>query len=308
MNISRKSEKEMTHIKSNDTYFCGHDEDSDTADFIILKASVVLITISNIILNSLLIWKIYTSNKKTRTNTMFLILSVSDLLIGLISLPMFCFTLFHLSSLPIYISECNLNLFIMHLPLYCSWYWTVAIAIDRLFIIKYNIKYESVISKKILLRSLLIVLIVFISILILFFFVRQRVETIIAASVFQLLLTATILVTYMYILYYSRRKLHAFENNEMTETNKLQRRQASLRLTRTIFYIFRSQVILALPVPIINFIYMEHWGDPELERKLRYWTRALFFSNSIANALILLRGQMEKRSKDIKQNQPIIQG
>ena len=287
----------MTHIKSNDPYFCGYNEDDDTADYIVLKISVVVIAISNIIVNSLLIWKICTSKKRTRTNAMFLILSVSDLFVGLISLPMFSFTLFHLSNLPLYIDECNLNLFIMHLPLYCSWYWTVAIAIDRLFFIKFNIKYESVITKKILLRSLMIILIVFIGILILFFFIRQNLETITAASVFQLLLTGTILVTYVYILYYSRKKLHAFENEEMTDTIKRQRQQAGLRLTRTVFYIFLSQVTLALPVPIINFIYIKHWGDPELERKLRYWTRALFFSNSIANALILLRGKIEKKEE-----------
>ena len=143
----------------------------------------------------------------------------------------------------------------------------------------------------------MIILIVFIGILILFFFIRQNLETITAASVFQLLLTGTILVTYVYILYYSRRKLHAFENEEMTDTIKRQRQQAGLRLTRTVFYIFLSQVTLALPVPIINFIYIKHWGDPELERKLRYWTRALFFSNSIANALILLRGKIEKKEE-----------
>ena len=83
----------------------------------------------------------------------------------------------------------------------------------------------------------------------------------------------------------------------MTDTIKRQRQQAGLRLTRTVFYIFLSQVTLALPVPIINFIYIKHWGDPELERKLRYWTRALFFSNSIANALILLRGKIEKKEE-----------
>ena len=159
----------MTHSKSNDPYFCGYNEDDDTADYIVLKISVVVIAISNIVVNSLLIWKICTSKKRTRTNAMFLILIVSDLFVRLISLPMFSFTLFHLSNLPIYIDECNLNLFIIHLPLYCSWYWTVAIAIDRLFFIKFNIKYESVITKKILLRSLMIILIVFIGILIFFF-------------------------------------------------------------------------------------------------------------------------------------------
>ena len=120
---------------------------------------------------------------------------------------------------------------------------------------------------------------------------RQRVftKTLILASVTQLLITGIILAIHIYILCYARRKLHAFEESS------LQRQQTSLRLTRTTFYILLCQVILSLPEPIINFMYLEHWGNPEVERKQHYWARALVFSNSIANALILLQGQNGKK-------------
>ena len=276
----------MTDIKSNDTYFCGHSKDEDTFDYILLKILVVLAIMANIITNSAVIWRIYSSRKQTRANVMFAFLSVSDLFIAFLSFPMFCLTLFHLSNLPIHIKDCNLNLYVMYLPTYCSWYLTVLIAIDRLLVIKYNKKYENFVSKKVLVRSVLVGLTVYIGTTIAFFLKRDSMATAIVASVFQLVLTGTVFITYIYILWFTRRKLSSFQNNAC------HRQQAIHRLTWTIFYIFLCQVIFALPGPIVNFVYIEHWGDARLERKLRYWARVLFFSNSFINGWILLRSQL----------------
>ena len=276
----------MTDIKSNDTYFCGHSKDEDTFDYILLKILVVLAIMANIITNSAVIWRIYSSRKQTRANVMFAFLSVSDLFIAFLSFPMFCLTLFHLSNLPIHIKDCNLNLYVMYLPTYCSWYLTVLIAIDRLLVIKYNKKYENFISKKVLVRSVLVGLTVYTGTTIAFFLKRDSMATAIVASVFQLVLTGTVFITYIYILWFTRRKLNSFQNNAC------HRQQAIHRLTWTIFYIFLCQVIFALPGPIVNFVYTEHWGDAGLERKLRYWARVLFFSNSFINGWILLRSQL----------------
>ena len=276
----------MADIKSNDTYFCGHSKDEDTFDYILLKILVVLAIMANIITNSAVIWRIYSSRKQTRANVMFAFLSVSDLFIAFLSFPMFCLTLFHLSNLPIHIKDCNLNLYVMYLPTYCSWYLTVLIAIDRLLVIKYNKKYENFVSKKVLVRSVLVGLTVYIGTTIAFFLKRDSMATAIVASVFQLVLTGTVFITYIYILWFTRRKLSSFQNNAC------HRQQAIHRLTWTIFYIFLCQVIFALPGPIVNFVYIEHWGDARLERKLRYWARVLFFSNSFINGWILLRSQL----------------
>ena len=276
----------MTDIKSNDTYFCGHSKDEDTFDYILLKILVVLAIMANIITNSAVIWRIYSSRKQTRANVMFAFLSVSDLFIAFLSFPMFCLTLFHLSNLPIHIKDCNLNLYVMYLPTYCSWYLTVLIAIDRLLVIKYNKKYENFVSKKVLVRSVLVGLTVYIGTTIAFFLKRDSMATAIVASVFQLVLTGTVFITYIYILWFTRRKLSSFQNNAC------HRQQAIHRLTWTIFYIFLCQVIFALPGPVVNFVYTEHWGDAGLERKLRYWARVLFFSNSFINGWILLRSQL----------------
>ena len=276
----------MADIKSNDTYFCGHSKDEDTFDYILLKILVVLAIMANIITNSAVIWRIYSSRKQTRANVMFAFLSVSDLFIAFLSFPMFCLTLFHLSNLPIHIKDCNLNLYVMYLPTYCSWYLTVLIAIDRLLVIKYNKKYENFVSKKVLVRSVLVGLTVYIGTTIAFFLKRDSMATAIVASVFQLVLTGTVFITYIYILWFTRRKLSSFQNNVC------HRQQAIHRLTWTIFYIFLCQVIFALPGPIVNFVYIEHWGDARLERKLRYWARVLFFSNSFINGWILLRSQL----------------
>ena len=77
------------------------------------------------------------------------------------------------------------------------------------------------------------------------------------------------------------------------------RNQTATRLTRTVFYIFLCQVIFTLPAPIVNFVYVKHLGDDLLERKIRYWARALFFSNSFINALILLQNQHNIKREEV---------
>ena len=286
----------MTEIKSNDTYFCGNGENDNTTEYILLKTLIVLATIANLSTNSLVIWGIYSSKKSTRANIMFVFLSVSDLFTGFISFPMFALIIFGLHDLPIYIQECNLNLLVMHFPTFISWYFTVAIAIDRLLIIRYPMKYPKIITKKILVSTLVVILIVYIGVLVLSYFNREKIiATVIVATVSQLILTMTVLIAYIYILHYTRRQLKSFP------VNTPNRQKAAQRLTWTIFYIFLCQIICTLPGLLANFIYTSYRGDAKTEQSLRFWFRFLFFSNSILNALMLLRNQFGiKKSEEKK--------
>ena len=298
--ISKTGERncivEMTEIKSNDTYFCGNGENENTAEYILLKTLIVLGTIANLSTNSLVIWKIYSLKKNTRANIMFVFLSVSDIFIGFLSFPMFALIIFGLHDLPIYIQECNLNLLVMHFPTFISWYFTVAIAIDRLLIIRYPMKYPNIITKKTLVSTLLVILIVYIGVLVISYFNREKIiATVIVATVSQLILTMTVLIAYIYILYFTRRQLKSFP------VNAPNRQKAAQRLTWTIFYIFICQIICTLPGLLANFIYTSYRRDAKTERSLRYWFRFLFFSNSIVNALMLLRNQFcIKKPEDTK--------
>lgn len=275
----------MAVVQDNDSYFCGHNEEEDTADWFLLKSYVVGIFIVNIIANMLVMWRIYTSKKLSRANMMFILLTGSDFFVALISIPLFSVTLFHLDDTPIYIHNCNLNLFIMYFPSYTSWYLTTAIAIDRLFVIKYHKKYKNFVSNKILLRVIISFLAFYIGVMFVCYFLRHRITTAVAASIFQMILTFIILFSYAYIFRFTQRKINLMQRH----TNMTN--QTASRLTRTIFHIFLCQVIFTLPAPIVNFVYVKHLGDDLLERKIRYWGRALFFSNSFINALILLQNQ-----------------
>lgn len=91
----------MAVVQDNDSYFCGHNEEEDTADWFLLKSYVVGIFIVNIIANMLVMWRIYISKKLSRANMMFILLTGSDFFVALISIPLFSVTLFHLDDAPI---------------------------------------------------------------------------------------------------------------------------------------------------------------------------------------------------------------
>lgn len=282
----------MAKVQDNDTYFCGHSKDEDNPDWFVLKSVVLGIFVANIIANTLVLWRIHLSKKFSRANMMFVLLTLSDLLVALISIPLFSLTLFHLSYTPLYIHNCNLNLFVMYFPCYSSWYLTIVIALDRLFIMKYNKKYEEVVSKKVLIRFVISFFAIYVGVMLTCYFLRDSMNAPIAASIFQVAVTIIILFTYTYILRFTRRKFKTMQ--KFTSSSRL----VTSRLTRTIFYIFLCQMIFTLPSPVTNFVYMKHWGKAVVERKIRYWARTLFFANSFMNAVILLQNQHNIKTEE----------
>lgn len=75
----------MAKVQDNDTYFCGHSKDEDNPDWFVLKSVVLGIFVANIIANTLVLWRIHLSKKFSRANMMFVLLTLSDLLVALIS-------------------------------------------------------------------------------------------------------------------------------------------------------------------------------------------------------------------------------
>ena len=276
---------------------CSYNQEQGTFDWILFQMLAVGIFFTILVSNSLVIWRIYSSNRRTRANNMFVLLSVADIMVAFISVTLFYTTLFKLDTTLPFFQNCHSVRFAMLVPVYCSWYMTVTITLDRFFLVKYPIRYRNFMTRKILLRILPAWLLIYIVIMLLIYYEKDMMGSIsIVGAIVQLSSTLILFGAYGYIFMAIRRR--------KINSNDRVRSHSNRRLTMTIFYIFLSQFICAIPATITKFLYVKSWGDPNMEKEIRYWSNMFLFSNSFTNALILLQSQnqLKKEYEEKKSN------
>ena len=272
-------------VQNNETsknHLCSYSQGLETFDWILLQMLAAVIFMTILVSNSLVMWRIFSSNSRKRTTAMFILLSITDLIVALISIPLFYTTLFNVNhSLPFF-QDCHSVVFLMVVPVYFSWYVTVTMTLDRFLFVKYPIRYKHFMRGKKIFRTLPIWLSIYITIMLLIYYEKELMGITVIGGIVQATSTLILFVAYGYIVMVTRRKIN-FNSQVRDRRNR--------GLTMTIFYIFLSQVVFALPATITIFLYVKPWGDPNMEEKMGYWSKIFLFSNSFANALILLQSQ-----------------
>lgn len=285
-------------VQNNETsknYLCSYSQGLETFHWILLQMLAAVIFMTILVSNSLVMWRIFSSNSRKRTSAMFILLSITDLIVALISIPLFYTTLFNVNhSLPFF-QDCHSVVFLMVVPVYFSWYVTVTITLDRFLFVKYPIRYKHFMRGKKIFRTLPIWLSIYITIMLLIYYQKELMGITIIGGIVQATSTLILFVAYGYIIMVTRRKIN-FNSQVRDRRNR--------RLTMTIFYIFLSQFICAIPATITKFLYVKSWGDPNMEKEIRYWSNMFLFSNSFTNALILLQSQnhLKKEYEEKKSN------
>ena len=102
-------------------------------DILILQIYFIFTALPIVASNSALLHKLFKKRHKTRADKMFIILSCSDIGVGLVSVPMM--------SLPLFIKDfqalCQLSpilKFLNYIPYGFSWFLITLIALDRVFL------------------------------------------------------------------------------------------------------------------------------------------------------------------------------
>ena len=281
-------------VQNNDTctrHLCSYNQEQGNFDWILFQMLAVGIFVTILVSNSLVIWRIYSSNRHTRANAMFILLSVADITVAFISVTLFYTTLFKLDNTLPFFQNCHSVIFAMLVPVYCSWYLTVTITLDRFFLVKYPIRYRNFMTRKTLIRILPAWLLIYIAIMLLIYYEKDMMGSIsIVGGIVQLSSTLILFAAYGYIFMAIRRR--------KINTNDRVRSHSNRRLIMTIFYIFLSQFVCAIPATITKFLYVKSWGDPNMEEEMGYWSNLFLFSNSFTNAIILLQSQNHLKKED----------
>ena len=241
-----------------------------------------------IIINSVLLWRLVSKLKKTRSNILFMFLSVSDIFVAIISISVLALAVFKTDFKGCFI-PCDVFVVLHYFPYAYSWSLTITIALDRCLVITKRYAYVKVVSKKRLMAIALALLVVEAGVSFVFGTVEPstRIRSQFVIEVISILITIS---SYLYLLHYVRK------NTKNVTANQKVKGSTNTRLTKVIAYIFFCQVALTLPQWINLLLIITSKQEITIQvlmnRRTTYrWMMILRFQNCYLNACILLYNQ-----------------
>ena len=266
-----------------------------SVDVIILQIYYIFTGLAIIISNSILLHKLLIKSSKTRADKVFIILSCFDIIVGLFSVPII--------SLPLFIRDFDTLGFIMFLiwtfssyfPYCFSWTLIIIIALDRVFIITKGYNYTKYVPMKVLYRVIIFCLLFILVIIILTIMEKTMgfnscimVYVQLALEICFIIITV---VAYIYLFYFVRSNSRKLANKRHGGINF----NKNLMMTVTYNYV----CLLFFILPHFIFTTLLHNDAIEYSRisvNLLYWGIVLAYSNSYANAFIILYYSCNNRS------------
>ena len=263
-----------------------------TDEVTILKIMYCLSFITIIVANGILLWRLAFRMRRSRSNLLFIFLSLSDIFVALISIPIMALDLFNKQFTPGCFLPCEVYVVLQYFPYVYSWSLTVVIALDRYFVVTQKRKYEELITKKRIFIIAILLLVSTFGASLLYIVVKMSIRTLVKMAIEILLILITVF-SYVNLLHFVRKKSKAARKGEYGAGKK---DASSIKLTRIIAYIFFCQVVLSLPQWIYLFVLINLKTEKTLtsimkQRLIYRWLIILRFSNCYTNAFILLYNQ-----------------
>ena len=262
-----------------------------------------VITILIIVTNSLVIKNIYSKTSRTRADSMFTLLSISDIGVGVLSMPsigvyypfrksLFYYYYFHGLRAPLIIMG-----FCLNFPYIFTMILTAIIAIDRLFIIIWQNCYKDIISDFRLKLTVTVLLTINIGCNCLgtYFSLSEEIccatHDVITAGLGGIITMSMIAVilAYMRILFLVR------NNSKTMAACKHCNNKSDRRLSKTIFHILACQITCT--VPFLTWLTLLLCNFSLILSILEPWLMILRNCQCFCNAIILLRSQKRNARK-----------
>lgn len=264
-----------------------------TFEVMIVITSALIITTS-----SLVIKEIYPKLRNSRVDLLFIILSISDIGVGLLKLPSLglhsvCITFFTCSPWMVYLTVAA-NVF----P-YFSYTVTTIIAVDRLLVIRFNYKYKKIVTVG---RLKIFVAFCF------FASIGHTCFHIYGISLIPLLIVYACIVAiapiiciaaYAYLLFYVQRHSSTMSHCKVSGKNN------DKRLYKTLLLILVFQLILSFPWTFIAIIYILDYIPRCTLFLVVTWFQLLLFSHSFVIGTIYLINQ-RKNVRNMKAEPAVI--
>ena len=268
---------------------------------VVLEAAITIISPLIIFTSCWVLKYIYLKKRRSRTDLLFVITSITDIGVGLLRLPLSgvyvpCIAFIQCSALIRYLQFASI-----FFPLF-SYLITTVIAIDRLLLITKHYKYKKIVTTE---RLKIIVAFFFVSSIGFSFFdvyyvsYLERHFTIykIVLLSIMILLPLTIVVAYTYILCYVYRCANDISNCKVSGQNN------NKKITESVLFILISQVITILPILSMQVLHtlgiFNDFINANLELCfiLNSWFEIIQSCQFFVNGMILLINQRKNTKK-----------
>lgn len=279
----------------------------------IFEISVVIVSLAIVSTSSLVIHHIVkVKEKKSRTDFIFIILSASDIMVGLITVPIngiYWYFIVKERTLPSLLS--SVFNFFRDFPYYFSYLITAVIAVDRLLVIALDQKYKEIIKRKVLkevIIALFLFTITYSAVCVYFMKLDNPRKDILkwlgfGYYIMGLSSGSIIILAYFYILYF------VWKSSNLTKSgNHFDRKCKKQRLARTIMYLLISQWVCMFPYSI--FWMAVSWMKVSFIKlaNIEPWLSLLRNCQCFCNAIILINSiKKEKQiSKQVETRMVLI--
>ena len=243
--------------------------------------------------NSYIVYEIYSLKRTRRANLLFVALSISDFFLGIASAPTMISVIFRFEGVLLIKLHFKVHRYLLCTPTCITWSLAIFIALDRYFIILYDIKYGSRVTR----RHHFWILVFIVTFNLFTSSMISVIDNYSSTQIYGSTFCATVIT--LTVVTHIRLLLFVYYKQRQMETNKSSKTKTINRLTRSIMYIFICQIGCILPSTVLMAIERSigRYEDRVIETKWYYWTKALIFSNSFFNSLILLlNGAFKKRN------------
>ena len=272
--------------------------------FITFEIFVVLISLFIVSSSGLVIYRIIkVQAEKSKYDFVFIILSVSNIGVGLFSVPMLGIYWYYeriLKNMP-YIASIA-SKFFKYFPYSFSCLFTAAIAVDRLIVIRLSPKYKNLFTLKIVKIVAIILFLISVtmsSILTIPFYnvqSRKYITFWVSYNLYIFLIsvgtfcTVLVILTHLYILYFSLRRPDLKNLRKTCSKNKNRK-----KLTNTISCICISQLICVIPFLLFRILQLNRRISVKLCSDVNPWFDILRYSQCFCNALIILKNKKSRK-------------
>lgn len=265
-------------------------------DLLILQVFYIITSLLIVVSNALLLTKLICKNVKSRADKLFIILSLSDVCVGLVSIPVLSFPLF-IRDLNLVCKLSPLLLFFLFTPFIFSWFMVIVISVDRVLMITKGHNYKKIMTMKVLYGIVAILIVKDVSLSLYMSFndtFLQETSKFILYSQFicEIVAIGVTVVVYLYLLFFVRSKSKALSKSKHGGHN------VNKKLLNTVVCIFICLLIFTLPqfagMALAEIIEIK---NPIIFRNITYWQWILVYSNCYANAFILLYNSKKEIKK-----------
>ena len=230
-----------------------------------------------------------TKKKCSRISSIFIILSVSDIAVGLLSLPVlgiFWYFQQNQPDIPFVISA--LQIFFGDFPYLFSFLITMVIALDRLFVVTLQQKYKNIVMGKVLKLAIAVLFLLtlsYTSVVSYYMLLIDKdniglIDTLSIGYNSACVIGEIIMIcAYFYILFFTRKKF-----NEIHISKHCHIKKNGRRLTKTIMFIFITQSLFNLPNSMFWLIPL----NLPIQLKASPWLSITRNFQCFCNALIFL--------------------